>query len=166
MLTAHAEARGDQAEGADSRLLDVVADDLAAYLDRQILFEELVSDLDLWLEPVEFAAGETIAATGDKLPGALLLASGRASRFDASGHRLAEYGPGDVIGRIAPAGGASAHDVRASEPCRALLLTAGRRRPAGEARTRADAPLLPVRRGAQGAVDAAGAATAARARTA
>ena len=123
VLTAHAEAQGDQAEGADPRLLEVVADDLAAYLDRQILFEELVSDLDPWLEPIECAAGETITAEGDKPQGALLLASGRASRFDDSGNRLAEYGPGDVIGRVDAADATTPHDVRASVPCRALLLT-------------------------------------------
>lgn len=123
VLAAHAEARGDQAEGADPRLLEVVADDLAAYLDRQILFEDLVSDLDPWLAPVEFAAGETMTAEGDKPPGALLLASGRAAWFDASGNRLAEYGPGDVIGRVDAADATTPHDVRASEPCRALLLT-------------------------------------------
>ncbi len=123
VLASHAEARGDQAEGTDPSLLEAVADDLAAYLDRQILFEDLVSDLDPWLEPVEFAAGETLAPTGDKPMGALLLASGRAALFDASGIRLAEYGPGDVIGRVDAAPAATANDVRASEPCRALLLT-------------------------------------------
>ncbi len=122
VLTAHAEAQGDQAEGADPRLLEVVADDLAAYLDRQILFEDLVSDLDLWLEPVEFAAGEMITAEGDKPPGALLLARGRAAWFDTSGNRLAEYGPGDVIGRVDAADATTPHDIRASVPCRALLL--------------------------------------------
>lgn len=123
VLAAHAEARDDQVEGADSRLLEAVADDLTAYLDRQILFEDLVSDLDPWLEPVEFAAGETLAATGGRPLGALLLASGRASLFDASGNRVAEYGPGDVIGRVDAATVTTATDVRASEPCRALLLT-------------------------------------------
>ncbi len=123
VLAAHTEARGDQAEGADSSLLEAVADDLTAYLDRQILFEDLVSDLDPWLEPVEFATGETLAPTGDKPMGALLLASGRAALFEASGNRLAEYGPGDVIGRVDAVPGATPNDVRASEPCRALLLT-------------------------------------------
>lgn len=107
----------------DSSLLEAVADDLTAYLDRQILFEDLVSDLDPWLKPIEFATGETLGPTGDKPMGALLLASGRAALFEASGNRLAEYGPGDVIGRVDPAPAATANDVRASEPCRALSLT-------------------------------------------
>lgn len=123
VLASHAEAREDQAEGTDSSLLEAVADDLTAYLDRQILFEDLVSDLDPWLEPVEFAAGETLAPTGDRPMGALLLASGRATLFDASGNRLAEYGPGDVIGRVDAAPATTPNDVRASEPCRASLLT-------------------------------------------
>ncbi|MDE2979270.1 MAG: SulP family inorganic anion transporter [Acidobacteriota bacterium] len=123
VLAAHTETPGDQAEGAGSSLLEAVADDLTAYLDRQILFEDLVSDLDPWLEPVEFAAGETLAATGGRPLGALLMARGRAALFDASGNRLAEYGPGDVIGRVDGAPATTANDVRASEPCRALLLT-------------------------------------------
>lgn len=123
VLAAHTRAPDDPPERVGSGLLEVVADDLAAYLDRQILFEDLVADLDAWLAPTEFAAGETIVATGEKSPGALLLAAGRAALFDAAGSRLAECGPGDVIGGTGSGDRGAPTEVRATEPCRALLLT-------------------------------------------
>lgn len=123
LLAAHAQAPDDEPERVDSGLLEVVAADLAAYLDRQVLFEDLVADLDAWLAPTEFAAGETIVATGEKSPGALLLAAGRAALFDAAGSRLAECGPGDVIGGTGSGERGAPTEVRATEPCRALLLT-------------------------------------------
>lgn len=53
----------------------------------------------------------------------MLLASGRASLLDASESRLAECGPGDPIGRLPRSlGHAEAVEVRASKPCRTLLL--------------------------------------------
>ena len=122
VLAAYAQAPGDPADGAGAGLLDAVADDLTAWLDRQILFEDLVADLDAWLAPVEFDAGGTIAAKGEKSAGALLLVSGRVAVFDASGDRLAERGPGDVIGSVGGTGATTPNDVRASEPCRAMLL--------------------------------------------
>ena len=42
------------------RLLEQVVDDFARHLDRQALFEELLEDLEPWLESREFAAGETL----------------------------------------------------------------------------------------------------------
>ncbi len=123
VLAAHTHAPDDEPERVDSGLLEVVADDLAAYLDRQILFEDLVADLDAWLEPIDFATGETIVATGEKSRGALLLATGRAGRFDAAGSRLAECGPGEVIGDVNVGERRTPGEVRATEPCRALLLT-------------------------------------------
>ncbi len=123
VLAAHTQAAGDEPERVDSGLLEVVADDLAAYLDRQVLFEDLAADLDAWLEPIDFATGETIVATGEKSRGALLLATGRAGRFDAAGSRLAECGPGEVIGDVNVGERRTPGEVRATEPCRALLLT-------------------------------------------
>ena len=123
ILSVHTLAPDDAPERVDAGLLEVVADDLAAYLDRQVLFEDLVADLDAWLEPTEFAAGETVVATGEKSPGALLLATGRAALFDDAGSRLAECGPGDVIEGIDVGERKTPGEVRATEPCRALLLT-------------------------------------------
>ena len=123
VLAAHNRAPDDPPERVGSGLLEVVADDLAAYLDRQILFEDLAADLDPWLEPIDFAAGETVVETGDKSRGTLLMATGRAALFDAAGSRLAECGPGDVIGGVDGGERKPRGEVRATEPCRALLLT-------------------------------------------
>ena len=82
-----------------------------------------MADLDPWLEPLDFAAGETIAATGKKSRGTLLLASGRAALFDAAGSRLAECGPGDLIGSVDAGERRTPGEVHATEPCRALLLS-------------------------------------------
>ena len=124
VLEAYTRVSGDDAAGVDSQLLQRVADDLTTYLDRQILFEDLVSELDPWLEPIEYRAGETIASYGEKTRGMLLLTIGRVALFDSSGTRLAERQPGDVIGPGADLGGRSARfEVRATEPCKASMLT-------------------------------------------
>lgn len=123
VLAALTQPPSEETGRADSALLEAVADDLASYVDRQIAFEDLVAHLDAWLEPVEFAAGETIVAGGEEPAGTLLLASGRAVLLDASDSRLAECGAGDPIGRLPRSlGHAEAVEVRASKPCRTLLL--------------------------------------------
>ena len=117
-------ASGADAESGDGSLLALVADDLTDHLDRQVLFENLIDELGAWLEPLEYAAGETIVAIEEAPRRILLLTSGRASVFDSSGTRLFERGPGDAIEAAAGLGGQSARvEVRAGEPCRALVLT-------------------------------------------
>ena len=126
VLEAHTQVAGDDTAGVDSQLLERVADDLTTYLDRQILFEDLVSELEPWLEPIEYPAGETITATGEKPEGMLLLTSGRVGLFDSSGTRVGERRPGDVIGPSdGPGGRGGPFEVRATEPCQASLLTRG-----------------------------------------
>ena len=54
----------------------------------------------------------------------LLLTIGRVALFDASGTRVAERRPGDVIGpRDGPGGRSASFGVRAVERCQASMLT-------------------------------------------
>ena len=104
-------------------LLEQVVDDFARHLDRQVLFEELVGELEEWLEPREFASGETIVAFGEPSEGLQLLREGRASQFDSSGNRLLQLSPGDVIEpRGAFDASPAANATIAVEPCRTLVL--------------------------------------------
>ena len=105
------------------RLLEQVVDDFARHLDRQAQFEELLDDLEPWLETREFAAGETLVASGTPRDGLLLLCEGRASRFDDAGARLFQFSPGDVIEpRGAFDSSIAANATVADERCRTLVL--------------------------------------------
>ena len=102
-----------------------MADDLERHLDSQILFEELIVELQSWTQSSLYAAGETLAVADEPDDGIKLLTSGRASLRDGDGARLHQYGPGDLI---EPLGilGASGSGAKASadEPCRIETLTA------------------------------------------
>ena len=110
---------------ADATLLEAVADDLERHLDSQILFEELIVELQGWTQSSLYAAGEMLAVADEPDDGIKLLTSGRASLRDGDGARLHQYGPGDLI---EPRGvlGASGSGTKASadEPCRIETLTA------------------------------------------
>ena len=110
--------------GSTAGLLEVVADDLAAYLDRQVLFEDLVADLDAWLEPIEFATGETIVATGEKSPWSTAARhrACRPVRCRREPSRRVRSGRGDR-GYVNVGERKTPGEVRATEPCRTLLLT-------------------------------------------
>ena len=109
-------------EGQRASLLERAADDLESYLERQIDFEELVEELRNWLEPQEYAAGESLAVAAEPQGGLQLLVSGRASACDAAGARLYQIGPGDAV-RPPGAGREQAIQVVAEEPCRTMLMT-------------------------------------------
>ena len=108
-------------------LLDQVEEDLERYLARQIDFEDLVEELRDWLDPREYAAAESIAGSPAARDGPQLLLSGRASAYGATGTRLYQCGPGDVLW---PAGAAGEHvtSLVAEEACRTLLMTPAARR--------------------------------------
>ena len=96
---------------------------LRGYLDRQVLFEEMLGELEVWLEPREFPSGETIVASGEPRDGLQLLRQGRASQFDSNGTRLFELSPGAVIEpRGAFDASPAANATIAVEPCRTLVL--------------------------------------------
>ena len=103
-------------------LLETVAEDLEGHLDRQIQFEDLVEELQDWLTPREYAAGETLAGPGAPQNGLQLLLWGRASAYDAAGTRLYQCGPGDAIW---PTGALDQKEtaIVADEPCRTMELT-------------------------------------------
>ena len=104
-------------------LLERVVDDFARHLERQARFEELVDVLAQWMEPREYATGETIVESGQPRDGLQLLREGRASQFDASGARLLQLSPGDVIEpRGAFDASAAVNSTIAAQRCRTLVL--------------------------------------------
>ena len=119
----NAAATADERRGG---LLENVAGDLERHLDRQIQFEDLMEELQDWLTPRQYAAGEILAGPGTLQEGLQLLLSGRASAYDASGTRLYQCGPGDAIW---PTGGSDHKETAmvADEPCRTMELTPGAR---------------------------------------
>ncbi len=115
----------EEKEGADERrasLLEHTAEDLERYLARQIDFERLTEELQRWLSPRQYSAGELLAGREVPKAGLQLLLSGRASGYDSAGARLFQLGPGDSIW---PAGAPeqTAALIVADEPCRTLVLT-------------------------------------------
>ena len=110
------------------RLLDRVADDLKRHLDGLARFEELLEDLEPWLEPREYEAGEALAVRGEVQDGLQLVVVGQATVHDVDGTRLFQCGPGDVV---EPWAAFSEHlasaTVIARDPCRTMTLTSGAR---------------------------------------
>ena len=124
MLLAVVEPGASGAAYPRSRLLDRAGPELERYLERLIVFEELVDALAPWLEPRTYAAGEALGARGEAGECLHFLVKGRASVYDADGKRLFEYGPGDVIERRAGFGAPDTSlSTVAQEPCRAMMLT-------------------------------------------
>ncbi|MCE2391352.1 MAG: SulP family inorganic anion transporter [Proteobacteria bacterium] len=117
----------ERAEQRRATLLEHVGEDLERQLELQIRFEELVDELSGWLDPREYAAGETLSGPKSPHDGLELLVSGRASAFDAAGSRLYQCGPGDSA-RPAGAIAEKVTSVVAEEPCRTLVMTPAARR--------------------------------------
>ena len=112
----------DAADRRRASLLEHTADDLERYLDRLIDFESLVEELQPWLSPCQYSAGEAMSGPDAPQAGLQLLLSGRASTYDSARTRLHQCGPGDAI--WPPEGGkGSAASVAADEPCRTMALT-------------------------------------------
>ena len=115
-------AEADRTEVRRASLLEHAAEDLERYLARQIDFESLTEELQRWLGPCQYSAGEAVAGPDAPKSGLQLLLSGRASGYDSAGARLFQLGPGDSI-RPAGAPGQPAALIVADEPCRTLVLT-------------------------------------------
>ena len=107
------------------RLFDRVADELERHLDELAIFEGLLERLDPWLEPREYAEGETLSLQGEVRDGVQLLVSGLVSVHDAEGTRLHHCGPGDVLdpwSAFEDKNVASTTAI-ARTPCRTMMLT-------------------------------------------
>ena len=118
------EAWRTDASAADQRrtsLFDRAAVDLERHLERQIRFEDLMSELGSWLTPRRYAAGEVLAGPGAASEGLELLTSGRASAHEAAGTRFRQHSPGDAIWPV-DASDERAPTVRADESCETMLL--------------------------------------------
>ncbi len=103
-------------------LLEHTADDLERYFERQTHFEDLIEELQSWLNPREYSTDEALAGPGAPNEGLRLLLSGRASVFDSTGARLYQCGPGDAIWPADPLD-EKANSVIADQPCRTMVLT-------------------------------------------
>ena len=112
------------ARSSRSALLEAVGDELEQHLDRQVIFEDLVDALGDWLEPRDYAAGDTIASDGETSDVLQLLIAGRVSVLDPAGMRIRQLGPGDAIDRHAPFGApVAAVTAVADSPCRTATLS-------------------------------------------
>ena len=110
-------------DGWGDALLERVAGDMERHLDRQVLFEAVVDELQDWLEPRDYDAGEAIVSIGEQQNGLQLLVSGQASAYDAKGTRLFQYGPGNAIEPRSAFGPYAAEIAMiADQPCRTMML--------------------------------------------
>ena len=107
------------------RLFDRVADALERHLDELVMFEGLLERLEPWLEPCEYAEGETLSVQGEVRDGVQLLVSGLVSVHDAEGTRLHHCGPGDVLDPWAAFEDKNVASTTAiaRTPCRTMMLT-------------------------------------------
>ena len=113
--------KSDAADSDDKRawLLSRTAEELDRFLERQVLFEELIEELEPWSDARSFVGGDKLKESGtDELQ---ILMEGRASVFDSAGMRLCQCGTGDLV---APAQrvDARAVSVIADEAGRTLVL--------------------------------------------
>jgi len=109
--------------GWGDALLERVAGDMERHLDRQVLFEAVVDELQAWLEPRDYDAGEAIVSIGEQQNGLQLLVRGQASAYDAEGTRLFQSGPGDAIEPRSAFGAYIAETAMiADQPCRTMML--------------------------------------------
>ncbi|MXW18848.1 MAG: SulP family inorganic anion transporter [Gemmatimonadetes bacterium] len=78
-------------------LLERVAEGLDRQLNRQADFEDMLEELQEWIEPYGYAKGETLSSPDEPATGLQLMVGGQASAFDASGARVRQCGPGDAV---------------------------------------------------------------------
>ncbi|MCY4450650.1 MAG: SulP family inorganic anion transporter [Immundisolibacterales bacterium] len=128
IVTAAASGLSEPSNRQRGRLLDRVTEDLGRRLAGLAQFEELLEELEPWLEPREYEAGEALAVRGEVQDGLQLVVFGQAVVHDADGARLFQCGPGDVVESWAAfSEHVAAATVIAREPCRTMLLTSAAR---------------------------------------
>ena len=112
-------APGD-ADVKRASLLSSTAEELDRFLERQVLFEELIEELEPWWDARAFAAGDKLQAVEeDELQ---ILIVGRASAHDAAGMRLCQRGAGDLVSPMQRVD-ARAASITAEESGRLLVLS-------------------------------------------
>ena len=105
-------------------LIERVFDDMKRYLDRQIVFEDMVQRLEPWLEPRDYRAGDALAARGEPQAGVQLLVMGRAAVYDGADVRISQCGPGTAVEPQAAFGpSVAANSTIAGTSCRTMLFT-------------------------------------------
>ncbi len=113
-----------QERSGRQQLLDRVVDDLERHLERLASFEQLIHDIEEYLEPRTYSPGESIVAHDVPREGMQLLQEGQASQHDSSGNRLVQFSAGDVIEPGSAFGpDAASFATIAEDQCRTLLLT-------------------------------------------
>ena len=120
-------ADADAARERRAEILEHASEDLERYLDRQILFEDLIADLGEWLQPRYYAEGQPLAGLDAPHEGLQFLLSGRATAYDDGGARHYQLGPGDAIWPVGALDG-NASSVVADQPCQTLALASDTRR--------------------------------------
>ncbi len=115
-------ANVDMADERRAALMEHTVDDLERYLERQIDFENLLEELQPYLSPRQYAAGEALVGPDAPQEGLQLLLAGRASGYDSAGTRLFQCGPGEAIW---PTGASEqrATSVVTDDSCRTMVLT-------------------------------------------
>lgn len=126
-LLAAAELEHDRDGTARARLLDKVADDLLRHLNSQAAFEQMVGELEPWVEPRDYQAGDRLTVQGELQAGVQLIVEGHASVY-REGARLFQCGAGDAVEPLAAFGAHPASATTAADgPCRTVLFTANAR---------------------------------------
>ena len=103
-------------------LFEHTAGDIDDYLEKQIVFEELLMGLESWSELCMFDLNEELAANDKRMKGLVLLIGGRVSVYDSSGTRLHQFSSGDAVAKL-EFFGESAVKMVADEPSRTILLS-------------------------------------------
>ena len=120
--------RYEEDVASDPSLRDLVrlatTADLTDYLDRQVEFESLLSNLSDRFETIEYEDQDSLTTAGEPQEGMQLLISGRANARSTVGTVLYECEPGAIIeGRSAIESRMPSVSIIAQGPCRTLLVT-------------------------------------------
>ena len=126
-LLAVAQLEHDGDGAARARLLDRVASDSLRHLDSQVAFEQMVSELEPWVEPRDYQAGDRLAVQGELQAGVQLIVEGHASVY-REGSRLFQCAAGDAVEPLAAFGAHPANATTVADgACRTVLFTANAR---------------------------------------
>lgn len=120
--------QSDQAKRDRDELFDTVADDLLSELDRQERIESLLNTIGPYLEPQNFAPGQTLLSQGDLGPGMMFVRQGavleRITDTSGSSSTLRTLGPGTFFSEPAAYGPwRSLHTYQAESAVQIALIT-------------------------------------------